>query len=172
MYCSSCGTENQAGSKYCQKCGAAISENEASAATDKTSIWNPNAAANWSLVFTPAFGSYIHMRNWASLGHVQKAAAAKRWFYASLALLGVYLILSFVVDDEKKAEVFARGLGFIFLLVWYFSAGRAQAKYVKATFGSSYLHKPWGKTLLVAVAAVIAYVLLASIVGVISASVT
>lgn len=31
-------------------------------------LWNPNAAANWSLLFTPLFGAYLHMLNWRSLG--------------------------------------------------------------------------------------------------------
>lgn len=27
-------------------------------------LWNPNAAANWCLLFTPSFGSWLHMKNW------------------------------------------------------------------------------------------------------------
>lgn len=50
-------------------------------------IWNPSAAATWSLVFTPAFGAFIHMRNWQAVGQPQLAASARRWFYASLSLL-------------------------------------------------------------------------------------
>ena len=26
-------------------------------------LWNPNAAANWSLLFSPAFGAWLHMKN-------------------------------------------------------------------------------------------------------------
>jgi hypothetical protein len=50
-------------------------------------IWNPAAAARWSLLFTPAFGAFIHMRNWQTLEQPERAASARRWFLASLALL-------------------------------------------------------------------------------------
>ena len=40
-------------------------------------LWNPNAAANWSLLFSPAFGAFVHMKNWQALGEPEKAANAK-----------------------------------------------------------------------------------------------
>ena len=30
-------------------------------------LWNPNAAASWSLLFSPAFGAFLHMKNWQAL---------------------------------------------------------------------------------------------------------
>lgn len=50
-------------------------------------LWNPSAATGWSLVFTPAFGAFIHMLNWHALGQPEQAASARRWLYASLAVL-------------------------------------------------------------------------------------
>ena len=43
------------------------------------SLWNPNAAASWSLIFTPIFGAILHMKNWEALGEPQKAAGARSW---------------------------------------------------------------------------------------------
>ena len=40
-------------------------------------IWNPSAAASWSLPFSPIFGAYLHMLNWRALGDEQKAATAR-----------------------------------------------------------------------------------------------
>jgi hypothetical protein len=40
-------------------------------------LWNPNAAASWSLLFTPIFGSLLHMKNWQAMGNREKAASSK-----------------------------------------------------------------------------------------------
>ena len=45
--------------------------------------------------------------------------------------------------------------GIVILLALYFSSGRPQARYVKEKFGNDYPRRPWGKTLLLAVAAFI-----------------
>ena len=52
-------------------------------------IWNPNAAASWSLPFSPVFGAYLHMLNWRSLGEEAKAATARTWLIAGLTLLPI-----------------------------------------------------------------------------------
>ena len=134
-------------------------------------IWNPNAAANWSLLFSPAFGAFVHMLNWDALKESEKAAAAKAWFVASLLILLVYLGLALWLADARSANSVTRSVGFVYLLVWYFAAGRSQATYVKEKFGKDYPHKPWGKPLLIAVAAFAAYAALAGVLGYILAPV-
>lgn len=166
MFCSQCGTENQREARFCQKCGNALSgEMPQSNAAAETAIWNPNAAANWSLIFTPAFGAYLQMLNWRTLGEPERADAAQNWFYAGMVLLAVYVLSGIFMRDAKAADGLARGLGFLFLLVWYFSAGRAQSKYVKEKFGANYARKPWGKALLMGVAAFICYLIAAVAIG-------
>ncbi len=171
MFCSQCGTENQFTARFCQKCGAAISDVPAQAAasvqsqTAESAIWNPNAAANWSLIFTPAFGAYLHLLNWRVLGEPEKAASSQNWFYVSLGMLAVYILMGVFMDDPKAADEAARGLGFLFLLVWYFSAGRAQGKYIKEKFGKTYARKPWGKALLIGVGAIVGYFIAAVVIG-------
>lgn len=173
MFCSKCGIENQAEAAFCHKCGTSLSnigmqqKIPASVADSEpiNAIWNPNAAANWSLIFTPAFGSYLQMLNWKALGQSDKAESSQNWFYASLAILVVYVLMGVFMSDSKAADGAARGLSFLYLLVWYFSAGRSQGKFVKEKFGSNFPKKPWGKALLIGIAAIIGYFLFAVVVG-------
>ena len=171
MFCSQCGTENQPEARFCQKCGNSLSGAPAQprpsvkSQDSESAIWNPNATANWSLIFSPAFGSYLQMLNWRALGEPEKAASSQNWFYVSLGMLAIYVLMGVLMDDSKAADGVARGLGFLFLIVWYFAAGRAQSKYVKEKFGSSYARKPWGKALLIGVAAFVGFFIAAVIVG-------
>lgn len=171
MFCSQCGTENQPEARFCQKCGNSLSGMTAQPKPSVDSqdtgsaIWNPNATANWSLIFSPAFGSYLQMLNWRALGEPEKAASAQSWFYISLAMLAVYVLMGVFMDDSKASDGAAGGLGSLFLIAWYFSVGRAQSKYVREKFGSSYARKPWGKVLLIGVAASVGFFIAAVIIG-------
>lgn len=172
MFCSKCGTSIQSGAGFCSKCGQAVSAPVVAAVVPQSApseqsgaIWNPNAASNWSLIFSPAFGSYLHALNWRTLGEPEKEKSAMGWFYFSLAMLGVYVLMGVFMEKPEEADGAARGLGFLYLLVWYFSAGRAQARYVKEKFGSNYPRRAWGKPLLIGVAAIIGFFTLAVIVG-------
>jgi hypothetical protein len=128
-------------------------------------IWNPNAASNWSLIFTPAFGSYLNALNWRTLGEPDRAQSAMVWFYCSLGLLFVYIFMGVFIADKKVVDGASRVLAFLYLLIWYFSAGRAQAKYVKGKFGSDYPRRSWSKPLLIGVAAIVGYFMLAFVIG-------
>jgi len=128
-------------------------------------LWNPNAAASWSLLLTPAFGALLHMLNWRELGEEGKAGAAKGWFIASLVMLVVYLVFAIA-----QPALDMRYLGFAYLLTWYFAAARGQARYVKDRFGNDYPRKGWGKPLLLGVAAFVGYFLVAVIAGAIAAA--
>ena len=88
-------------------------------------LWNPGAAASWSLLFTPVFGAYLHMRNWEELGEPEKAKSSKTWFYISIPL-SIFL------------------LGLPCLLAWYFISGKEQMAYVKEKYGDNYNKKSWG----------------------------
>lgn len=169
MFCTQCGSENREDARFCKKCGRALADDALrttpkSAESDVTThaIWNPSAAAAWSLIFTPAFGSYLQMLNWQTLGERERAATARTWFYVSLAMLGVYVVIRLITGDRSYAS--AQPLLLLYLFVWYFAGGRSQEKYVKERFGSTYPKKAWGKTILMGIAAVFGYALIASIV--------
>ena len=118
-------------------------------------LWNPNAAANWSLLFTPTFGALLQMRNWEALGQERKAVISKRWAIANLILL----IVTPVITLSMKARSGA-GPGWLVLIVWYVANGRQQATYVKERFAGDYPRRGWGAPLGFGVLALIGYGLL------------
>lgn len=110
-------------------------------------LWNPNAAACWSLLFSPAFGAFLHARNADSLGRKEEAKANRVWFYISIAFLLFTLVTVFVPAIPNG--IF-RLVGLGLLLGWYFSLGKKQIAYVKDTWQDRYQRKPWTKPLLIA----------------------
>ncbi len=119
-------------------------------------LWNPNAAACWSLLLTPAFGAFLHARNAESLGRTDEAKANRVWFYASLAYLG-FVLVSILIPAIPDALFSAAAIGL--LLGWYFSLGKKQIKYVQDTFQDRYQRKPWAKPLLVAFGCFVGFLL-------------
>jgi len=130
-------------------------------------LWNPNAAANWCLIFTPAFGAFLNMLNWDALGEPERAAWSKRWFIVSLVMLGLYLVLS-MLTLAARAEGMVRLIALIYLFVWYFAPARAQITYVRNEYGAEYPRRGWGRPLLIGVAAWIGYALIAGVIAVAS----
>jgi hypothetical protein len=123
---------------------------------DSPALWNPNAAANWSLLFSPAFGALVQMKNWQALGEPAKAASSKLWGVISLVIILGLSVLPALLPASRGIEGASRIVGLILLITWYFSNGRAQANYVKERFGTSYPRRGWGKPLLIAFGVLIA----------------
>jgi uncharacterized protein YhhL (DUF1145 family) len=162
VFCTSCGKHISDRVAACPFCRAARSDGglpaggALSSAAPPRPIWNPNAACNWSLLLSPAFGAYIHALNWMTLNEPARARSAKAWFYVSLLMTGIFGLLS-VVGVDKQA---LRYLALLYLVIWYFAAGRPQARYVKERYGTDYPRRPWGKPLVIAVAAFVAFFIL------------
>lgn len=171
MFCSQCGTVLADNATFCNKCGASVSNSTATNSITTTeapeqteAIWNPNAAACWSLIFSPAFSSYLHALNWRALGKPGKQKSSMAWFYTSLAMLGVFFIIGLCsLFFEFKSPVTA--LAFIYLLIWYYLSGKKQADYVKEKLGSDYNHRKWTKPLLIALGILAAYFLITISIG-------
>lgn len=163
MFCDNCRESLQENAKFCSKCGKPVSDAQLGKTT--RALWNPNAAANWSLLFTPAFGSYLQSANWQTLGEIERAKSAKGWFYFSVVMLAVYVVLGVSMANGDAAGNATQGLGFIYLIIWYFSSGRSQAKFVNEKFGTDYPRRDWGKPLLFATGAFICYFLIAIVAG-------
>ncbi|MBS0308452.1 MAG: hypothetical protein JSS58_05725 [Proteobacteria bacterium] len=106
-------------------------------------LWNPNAAANWSLLFSAAFGAYLHMKNWQALGEPEKAATAKQWMIWSLVLVFSVPLFGIFFIDIKALDALSRSAGIGMLVAWYISNARGQAAYVKERFGADYARKGW-----------------------------
>ena len=127
-------------------------------------IWNPKACADWSVLFSPIFGSYLQMLNWRALGEPQKESSAKGWLYVSLAF---YTLLPGYLSVPKYSHYTSpwAGLAVFYLVIWYLAAGRAQCKYVDKKFGADYSRKPWSKVLLIAIGGVLTLLVVQAVVG-------
>ena len=145
------------------------SVNAAKTTDERSAVWNPDAAAGWSLIFTPAFGSYIQMLNWKTLSEPEKAASAKTWFYISiwvlLANLASSLVALFWEVNSRTADVVLGFAPLVCLYVWWISTGRWQGIYLREKFGARYSRKPWGKPLLLGIGAYIIFLALMFVIG-------
>jgi hypothetical protein len=130
---------------------------------DSPPLWNPNAAANWSLLLTPAFGAFLHMKNWEELGEPDKAAAAKTWVIAVVSILVALPLAIVLVPGLRGSQNVSSLVGLVLLITWYVSSGRGQIRYVKERFGKDYPRRGWGRPLFMAALAVIAYVVVVGI---------
>lgn len=124
--------------------------------TTPPQLWNPNAAANWSILFTPAFGAYLHAANWRALGKPDRARTNMVWFWATIVFL-IFILGSVVLPQTKHSEDAQRMVGAGLLLGWYFSQGRPQVQFVKETYSKGYVKKPWGPPMLIAISCFLGY---------------
>jgi hypothetical protein len=120
-------------------------------------LWNPNAAANWSLLFTPVFGAWLHAKNWSELGQSDRHKKSMSWVYISIVLA---IAVLFFLDNAQLISI-------IYLFVWYFASGRGQVKYLKEN-NINYEKKSWGKVILYGIVGLIIYYVIAF--GIISAT--
>ena len=132
VFCGSCGKRISDRVEACPFCGAVRSQDtqpdHAEAVEMRTTarprpIWNPNAACNWSVFLSPAFGAYIHSLNWMTLNEPARARSAKVWFQVSLLMTAMFALLPLVGVGQQAV----RYLALLYLLIWYFAAGRPQA---------------------------------------------
>jgi hypothetical protein len=119
-------------------------------------LWNPNAAALWSLLLTPAFGAYLHAANWRTLGDPGHAKANKLCVWLTFVFMAIIAGTLFLPESEV-IDKGMRAAGVGLLVGWYLSLGRSQAQYIKEVLGNRYVKKGWGLPLLIAVGAIGAY---------------
>ena len=120
-------------------------------------LWNPGAAASWSLLFTPAFGAYLHMRNWQALGENDKAEKSKLWMIGAIVAT---LALQVVGVFSPAGDVITRAGGLGLLFGWYFGSAKTQVSWVKDRYGVSYQRRSWSAPLGIAFAILLGLALL------------
>ncbi len=135
-------------------------------------LWNPSAAARWSLLFTPAFGAFVLMRNWHALGEPERAASARKWFHASLCLLMLQVFTRALNYRLGSEPLLIHPASLLFLLVWYFGAARQQALLIKARYGASYRRRPWEGVVIVALIVGAAYALASTLLALLLVALT
>ncbi|WP_330834793.1 hypothetical protein [Piscinibacter sp.] len=116
-------------------------------------------------MFTPVFGAFLHMKNWEALGEPQKAAGARSWAIGVLTFIVVAAIASGIWAESKALDGLSRIAGLILLIAWYYASGKPQQGYVLARFGKNYPRRGWAKPLLLAVVAVVGFVVALGVVG-------
>jgi len=108
-------------------------------------LWNPGAASAWSLLFSPAFGAFLHMKNWEALGEPLNAAASKVWCIVSLGFILLMVLLGAFLPESKTMDQLSRIAGLALLIGWYVTNGKTQVAFVKQRFGKTYPRRGWGK---------------------------
>ena len=104
-------------------------------------LWNPEAAGAWSLIFNPVFGSILVLMNWQTLGVQEKVRNARIWLVVSI----IVLVALFFLPSTMLSLV-----SLTYLLIWYFSAAKPQAKYINERWGKTYPRRSWLWPLLIA----------------------
>lgn len=124
-------------------------------------IWNPSTVAGLSVMFTPAFGSYLQASNWRSLGQPEREATSKAWFYVSLlvlaAMAAAVCFAAKAGGDSDAVRGFVNIGGLIYFFIWYVASGRKQVSYVKDGFGKTYAKKSLVKPVLAALGVAVLY---------------
>ena len=128
-------------------------------------LWNPNAAANWCLLFSPIFGAILQMKNWQALGEDDRAASSKRWAIGCGIATFLAMLMGAYSATTPNSNNGTSSYGIVILIVWYIANGRAQGKYVKERFGKDYPRRGWGMPILIAIGVFACVVFVAVIVG-------
>ena len=145
MYCKKCGTETGADGT-CPKC-------EAQPLSNPKPCWNPNAVANWSLLFSPIFGAWLTYLNWQALGEAAYAKRSKYWLIGWIALLPLLGILLNIADKyDMTFGIAVVGSAIALFLVWFYVENRKQNRYLIERFGKTYPRRGWLKPLVIAAA--------------------
>jgi hypothetical protein len=112
------------------------------------SLWNPDALANWSLLLSPLFGSYLVAENYKAMEKPKEAKGAMDWFYIGTAtFLSVLLFSPFGLFGVSLL------IYVTYLFSWFFMSARKQKRVVLSEYGKNYERQPWGKVLAIGVAA-------------------
>jgi hypothetical protein len=119
-------------------------------------LWNPEAAGAWSLILNPVFGSILVLMNWQALRVAEKVRSAQIWLVVSILVL----VGSFFLPTSLLSLV---SIGY--LLIWYFSAAKPQAKYIRERWGQIYPRRSWLWPLLIAFAILFTFLCLLFVLG-------
>jgi len=114
-------------------------------------LWRPSVVAAWSLVFTPAFGSWLLMHNWRALGQPQAAQRARLWLAASLAMLALQLLAGAINRRVNGDSPLMAWLALAWLLLWLLGAAWPQWIAVRRQYGRRYARRDWNGALGLAV---------------------
>lgn len=105
--------------------------------TNTPALWNPNAAALWSVLLSPAFGAILHMLNARALGHDEQRNANLMFLIAYGIVIAIGIPFAIAYDISTNFVGIGMTIG------WYLVVGRKQIQFVAEQFGTDYPRKPW-----------------------------
>lgn len=100
-------------------------------------LWNPNAAALWSVLLSPAFGAILHMLNARALDHDEQRNANLMFLIAYGIVIAIGIPFAIAYDISTNFVGIGMTIG------WYLVVGRKQIQFVAEKFGTDYPRKPW-----------------------------
>lgn len=99
-------------------------------------LWPPDAAALWSFLLTPAFGSTLHFLNSRALQQRQVQAAVSLALGFAATIVSMYL--AFSAEWSISSAFRASAIASAYTALWYLFSARAQSQYVTSSFGQQY----------------------------------
>lgn len=94
-------------------------------------LYNPNAVALWSILFTP-FGAWMHAKNWEAIGEDELAKAN---YICAIIMIVAILGLAIL---EMLTGINITVPHIVMLFVWYFQLGKKQIALIKEELGNDY----------------------------------
>jgi len=153
MYCIGCGADNFEGSLRCVRCGHDLATLRTDEYTkpkiDSSSpiLWNPDAAAILSILFSPIFGAIICALNWRRLGQPRRALVSWLWavfIFLFLVIVGIGAAHSVGGAGQfDRYNIYSRFTHWGILPIWYFIAAREQGKYIMQQLHGQYFRESW-----------------------------
>lgn len=93
-------------------------------------LWNPEAAAAWSILLTPLFGTALVWLNWRAMEEPGRANLELLWLGGAL--------VHYVVASQ-----YGTWYGLPVLLVWYLRSCKPQHRRIYERWGLSYARRGW-----------------------------
>ena len=124
---------------------------------ESPTLWNPNAIANFSVLFSPIFGAYLNKQNWLALNEKKLARSSGIWFWIGI------LLAFFILFIPEDSNIKPAAIGLLYLFLWYFLSARKQSTYVKEKYNSDYDRRSWGIPITIAVVTIALYLIIVAI---------
>lgn len=159
MNCPYCNSQVPDGAQYCPVCDSPVistppqeqgapppPQHGQYASSETPRLYNPNAAAAWSILLTPVFGSWCIYTNYKELGEKSRAQTS---LAVTIVIAAVTVFVPLLTLFSSRLAVL-RGAPFVALILWYVIEAKGQINFIE-TRGIVYELKPWVAPLLIGV---------------------
>lgn len=106
-------------------------------------LWNPIAIGLWSILLTPIFGATLQLLNWKALGDEGNARISRYWLFGFIVYCAALAVVPMLSPASSQIADSTYGVGFLLLVAWNMTAGKAQYLHVLRRFGPSYRRRSW-----------------------------